>query len=197
MAHATDQDLLQRLKHDEHQALEILFDKYWPQLFRTACARLNNSDLAQDIVQELFIDIWKRRSTLAINGSLENYLLRAVKFSVISHYRSRKVTEVQLEDALQRVEMLEDSVASLTDYLELEHTLQQAVDAMPEMLKRVYELRSENLSVKAIAGELGLADQTVKNYIGEVLRRLRLSIAEKHPEKHLTYMALAFAILHK
>ena len=65
------------------------------------------------------------------------------------------------------------------------------------MLKRVYQLRSENLSVKAIADELGLADQTVKNYIGEVSRRLRVTIAEKHPEKHLTYMALILAMLHK
>jgi predicted transcriptional regulator len=68
---------------------------------------------------------------------------------------------------------------------------------MPEMLRKVYLLRSENHSVKAIAGELGLADQTVKNYIAEVSRRLRIVIAEKYPEKHLTYMALLIAILHK
>ena len=144
-----------------------------------------------------FIKIWQRRATLDISGPLENYLQSAVRLSVISHYRSKKVTEVQLEDALQRINMLEDSIESLTDYLELEKTLQQTVELMPEMLKRVYQLRSENLSVKAIAGELGLADQTVKNYISEVSRRLRIAIAQKYPEKHLTYMALIIAMLHK
>jgi DNA-binding NarL/FixJ family response regulator len=68
---------------------------------------------------------------------------------------------------------------------------------MPEMLQKVYQLRSENLSVKAIAGELGLAEQTVKNYISEVLRRLRHTIVEKHPEKHVTYLAVLMALLHK
>jgi RNA polymerase sigma factor (sigma-70 family) len=197
MESISDQELLLQIQHGDHDAFDILFDRYWQRLFQSARARLNDSDTAQDIVQEIFIKIWQRRATLNINGPIENYLQSAVRLSVISHYRSKKATEVQLEDALQRINMLEDSIESLTDYLELEKTLQQTVELMPEMLKRVYQLRSENLSVKAIAGELGLADQTVKNYISEVSRRLRIAIAQKYPEKHLTYMALIIAMLHK
>jgi RNA polymerase sigma factor (sigma-70 family) len=193
----SDEELLTRLQRGEHNAFDILFDRYWQPLYQTARARLNDSDMAQDIVQEIFIKIWQRRSELQIKGSLENYLRSAVRLKVISHYRSAKVTMVQLDDALERINLLEDSIESLTDYLELEKTLQLTVELMPEMLKKVYQLRSENRSVKAIAGELGLADQTVKNYIGEVSRRLRVTIAEKHPEKHLTYMALILAMLHK
>jgi RNA polymerase sigma factor (sigma-70 family) len=197
MESISDQELLLQIQHGDHDAFDILFDRYWQRLFQSARARLNDSDTAQDIVQEIFIKIWQRRATLNINGPIENYLQSAVRLSVISHYRSKKATEVQLEDALERINMLEDSIESLTDYLELEKTLQQTVELMPEMLKRVYQLRSENLSVKAIAGELGLADQTVKNYISEVSRRLRIAIAQKYPEKHLTYMALIIAMLHK
>jgi RNA polymerase sigma factor (sigma-70 family) len=196
MRYLSDQELLLKLRHDDHQALDVLFERYWPQLYRAACARLN-SDIAQDIVQELFIDVWKRRAQLEVKGPLENYLQRAVKLSVISHYRSAKATQIQLAGALERINVLENSIESLTDYLELERTLQLTVELMPEMLKRVYQLRSENRSVKAIAGELGLADQTVKNYISEVSRRLRIVIAEKYPEKHLTYMVLVAAMLHK
>jgi RNA polymerase sigma-70 factor (ECF subfamily) len=197
MESLSDQELLLRVQRGDHDAFDILFDRYWQRLFQSARARLNDSDTAKDIVQEIFIKIWQRRATLDISGPLENYLQSAVRLSVISHYRSKKVKEVQLEDALQRINMLEDSIESLTDYLELEKTLQQTVELMPEMLKRVYQLRSENLSVKAIAGELGLADQTVKNYISEVSRRLRIAIAQKYPEKHLTYMALIIAVLYK
>ncbi|MBD1362706.1 sigma-70 family RNA polymerase sigma factor [Mucilaginibacter sp. ZT4R22] len=193
----SDEELLTRLQRGEHNAFDILFDRYWQPLYQTARARLNDSDMAQDIVQEIFIKIWQRRSELQIKGPLENYLRSAVRLNVINHYRSAKVTIVQLDDALERINLLEDSIESLTDYLELEKTLQLTVELMPEMLKKVYQLRSENRSVKAIAGELGLADQTVKNYIGEVSRRLRVTIAEKHPEKHLTYMALILAMLHK
>ena len=197
MESLSDQELLLRVQRDDHDAFDILFDRYWQRLFQGARARLNDSDTAKDIVQEIFIRIWQRRATLNINGPLENYLQSAVRLSVISHYRSKKATQVQLDGALERINMLEDSIESLTDYLELERTLQLTVELMPEMLKRVYQLRSENLSVKAIAGELGLADQTVKNYISEVSRRLRIVIAQKYPEKHLTYMVLIAAMLHK
>ena len=197
MESLADQDLLLKVQRNDHDAFDVLFDRYWQRLFQSARARLNDSDTAKDIVQEIFIRIWQRRATLEISGSFENYLQSAVRLIVISHYRSAKANQVQLQGALERVNVLEDCIESLTDYLELERTLQLTVELMPEMLKRVYQLRSENLSVKAIAGELGLADQTVKNYISEVSHRLRIVIAEKYPEKHLTYMLLIAAMLHK
>jgi RNA polymerase sigma-70 factor (ECF subfamily) len=193
----SDTELLAQIKDNDHFAFDVLFERYWKKLYQTALARLSDEDVAKDIVQEIFIRIWKRRERLEIQTSLENYLQSAVRLRVISHYRSKKVNELQLQNALERVNLLEDSIHSLTDYLELEKTLQEAVESMPEMLKKVYQLRSDNHSVKAIAGQLGLADQTVKNYIAEVSRRLRVVIAEKYPEKHLTYMALLIAALHK
>jgi RNA polymerase sigma factor (sigma-70 family) len=197
MEHFSDNALLEQVKDDNRFAFDFLFDRYWRKLYQTAFARLKDEAAAKDIVQEIFIKLWDRRSQLDIKTSIENYLLSAVRFSVISHYRSKKATEIQLQNALERINLLEESIHSLTDYMELEKTLQEAVDRMPEMLKRVYMLRSENHSVKAIAVELGLADQTVKNYLTEVSRRLRIIVAEKYPEKHLTYLALLVTVLHK
>jgi len=173
MKHFSDTLLLQQIKADDHSAFDVLFDRYWKKLYQSAMARVRDEGIAQDIVQEIFIKVWDRRADIDIKTSFENYLLNAVRFNVISHYRSKKVTELNLQNALERVNLLEDSIHSLTDYLELEKTLQEAVECMPEMLKRVYQLRSENQSIKDIATELGLADQTVKNYLTEASRRLR------------------------
>lgn len=197
MAHYSDQELLYQISLHDEQAFNSLFDRYWDKLYRVARARLDDETEAQDIVQEIFIKLWQRRETVEISSSVENYLQGAVRLSVISHYRSRKADEARLQNALERINIFEDSIHSLTDYLELEQTLEEALNVMPGMLKKVYQLRSENHSVKAIAGELGLADQTVKNYIAEVTRRLRSIIIEKYPERHLTYMAIIIAMLHK
>src|ERR1700748_37719 len=197
MENFSDLELLKNIKGNDHFAFDVLFERYWKKLYQTAFARLDDSDTAQDIVQEVFIKIWNRRDSLDVRTSLENYLHSAVRLSVISHYRSKKTTEMQMQNALERINWLEDSIHSVSDYLELEKTLNDAVERMPEMLKRVYQLRSENHSVKDIAVKLGLADQTVKNYIAEVTRRLRTTIVEKHPEKHLVYVALLIAILYK
>jgi RNA polymerase sigma-70 factor (family 1) len=193
----SDMKLLLQIKEDSHSSFDLLFDRYWERLYRAALARVDDDSIAQDIVQELFMKIWERRHTLDIQLSLENYLLRAVKFSVISHFRSKKVNEVRLDDALQRVHLLETSINENAGYFELEKTLEEALSKMPGMLQKVYHLRSENKAVKEIAGELGVAEQTVKNYISEVLRRLRKAIIEQHPEKQVTYLALIIAILNK
>ncbi|WP_121811629.1 RNA polymerase sigma factor [Mucilaginibacter kameinonensis] len=192
-----DKTLLLQIKEDDSFAFDLLFERYWEKLYQAANARLNDDAIAQDIVQEIFIKLWQRRKVLEVQLSLEYYLLSAVRLSVMGHFRSQKTNDIRMQDALRRVTYLEDSIESHTDYLELERTLEHAVNSMPEMLQRVYQLRSENLSVKAIAGQLGLAEQTVKNYISEVLRRLRQTIIEKHPEKHVTYIAVLAALLHK
>jgi len=197
MKNYSDAELLVNIKKDDQFAFDILFERYWKKLYQTAFARLDDDVIAQDVVQELFIKIWQRRKKLDVHTSFENYLQSAVRFGVISHFRSKKANDLQLQNALERINLLEDSIDSLTDYFELERTLEDAVNCMPEMLKKVYLLRSENHSVKAIAGQLGLADQTVKNYIAEVSRRLRIIIAEKYPEKHLTYIAILISVLHK
>lgn len=196
MIEIADTILLSRIREDDHSAFDLLFERYWERLYRAARARLDDEAQAQDLVQEIFIKLWRRRHSLSIQTSFEQYLLSAVRLSVISYFRSQKVTHVRLEDALQRVELLENSIHDHTGYLELEQTLEQAVKHMPEMLQKVYELRSENHSVKAIASELGLAEQTVKNYISEVLRRLRIVISEKHPEQSAAYLALILFALY-
>ena len=168
-----DSILLSRIREDDHSAFDLLFERYWERAYRAARARLDDEAQAQDLVQEIFIKLWQRRHTLAIQTSFEQYLLSAVRLSVISYFRSQKVTHVRLEDALQRVELLENSIHDHSGYLELEQTLEQAVKHMPEMLQKVYELRSENHSVKAIASELGLAEQTVKNSLVRSRKAIR------------------------
>src|SRR3569623_1148660 len=134
----SDNHLLQQIKNDNHSAFDILFERYWNKLYQCAMARVSDKETAQDIVQELLIKLWDRRRALDVRTSLENYLFSAVRFSVISHYRSKKVTEANLQSALDRMDILEESIHSLSNYLELEKFLQDAVDQMPEMLKRVY-----------------------------------------------------------
>jgi RNA polymerase sigma-70 factor (ECF subfamily) len=196
MKHFSDAALLQQISKDDHLAFDELFERYWEKMFKVAWGRLGDEAAAQDVVQEIFIKIWQRRHVLEIQISLEYYLLSAVRLSVIDYFRSQKVSRQRMEDALQRIEILEDSINANAGYFELEQTLAEAVSHMPEMLQRIYELRSSNHSVKAIAGKLGLAEQTVKNYISEVLRRLRIVVNEKHPEKSTVYLALAFLMLY-
>src|SRR5437879_337067 len=92
----SDIELLAQIKKDDRFAFNILFDRYWKKLYQTALARLIDDVEAQDLIQEIFIKIWQRRKNLEIRTSLENYLQRSVRLSVISHFRSKKNSDVQL-----------------------------------------------------------------------------------------------------
>lgn len=197
MRYLSDSDLISLISDDNRQAFNQLFERHWSRLFSIAVARIQDEQEAQDIIQEIFIKLWERRSRLVIHGEVEHYLYGAVKLSVIQHFRSKKVNERQMENALQRMNILEDSINAIEDYLELEKTLENALSLMPQTLRDIYQMRTENISVKHIADRLGLADQTVKNYIGEITRRLRAAVLEQHPEKHMTYVALLALLLHK
>ncbi len=191
----SDWAVLRDIKEGNQAAFELLFERYWERLHQAALVRVGDEAIAQDIVQELFINIWQRRQSLSIQLSLESYLFSAVRLSVISYFRSNKVDFVRLEDAMHRVEYLESAIDATADYLELEKTLAEAVERMPEMLQKVYTLRTENKSVKDIAGELGIAEQTVKNYTAEVSRRLRKTIIQRHPERQATFLAILITLL--
>jgi len=193
----SDIDLLQRMRDDDHAAFNELFARYWQKAYKNALARLDDETVSQDIVQEIFIRIWQRRTSLDIHTSFESYLYSAVRLSVMGHFRSKKVTELQMQSALERINLLDTATESLNDYKALEQMLNEIVNDMPEMLRQIYRLREENLSVKEIAGKLGIADQTVKNYMGEASRRLRSAIKEKYPEKTFTCVTLLLAFLHK
>lgn len=189
MKNLTDWQLISAIKLSNSSAFDLMFDRHWNKLYKIAMSRLQDTDDVQDILQEVFISIWNRRYNLNITGSVEAYLVGAVKFAIISHLRSNKVKQQQLNEAMQRINILESAVDDLSDYFQLEKLLEETVNTMPLMLKQVYLLRSDNLSVKEIADQLGLADQTVKNYIAEVLRRLRIVISRKYPEEYLGIMA--------
>lgn len=188
-------ELLSKIKNGDKLAFGEFFDRYWDGLYSVAWARVNDSEVAKDIIQELFISIWNRRQSLFIQSSVDAYLHTAVKLAVISHFRWKSKKDLHLQDAATRFDIISEQIGELDDYLELEKVIAETVNKMPTLLQQVYTLRNENKSIKEIAQELGIAEQTVKNYTMEVLRRLRLVIAEKYPEKYAAYMSALLILL--
>lgn len=189
--------LISRIQDDDELAFNQLFELYWEKLYKSAWARVNDEEIAKDIVQELFIKIWQRRKSLDIKGSVSAYLQTAVKLSVISYYRTKSKEDLQLQDAATRMSIIQDATGDLQDYLQLEVLITETVAKMPELLQQVYLLRNESKSIKEIAANLGIAEQTVKNYTAEVLRRLRLVIQEKYPEKYAAYLSILLVLVNK
>jgi RNA polymerase sigma-70 factor (ECF subfamily) len=167
----TDEALIQLLQSDDEGALKEIFNRFNARLYQLAVGVLRDEDLAKDIVQEVFIDLWNRRHTSNIQ-TLQNYLVKAIKFQALKQLRNGKLREhhLKLVGNILFVNQTEESIR----FEELDHSLKVALAQLPPRCKKVFELsRYENLSHKEIAGKLGITAKTVEVQIHKALILLR------------------------
>lgn len=181
MKHHSDPALLALIQDDNEQAFACIIDRYQPVLLRYILRRTQSVADAQEILQDIFIAFWNKRSSLYIEESIYPYLFCAAKFEVIDWYvkNDRKVLR---ENLLLTDEYQVDFPAE--DFLiarELNEILESEIAKMPPTMKSVFELsRNESFSVKEIAQKLSISEQTVKNNITIALKRLRHTLKHEH-----------------
>lgn len=182
---AADAELLEMLKEDDLNAFDVLFNRYWKSLFIAAQVRVGDEETAKDIVQTLLIDVWQKRNEIQVNTSLEQFLHGAVKRKVLHHFRSENIRQNAMENALERMGNLIHSEDNLSSYFNLEKIVSEEVEEMPVNMKRAFLLRSDSYSVREIAENLNLAEQTVSNNITEALKRLKRRLKMEYPDRYL------------
>ena len=172
---AEDALLLQQLSEGNKSAFNILYDKYWKQVFDAAYKRLNDVDSSQDIAQEVFTQLWIRGSQTKIEN-LPAYLYVAARNTVFKflekqgRYTSIPELVNQIEDPLDRA----DADIIFTEFLKAFNAL---TDALPTQQRIIFKLRfEEDLSSQQIADRLLISPKTVRNQLGKALATLRTSL---------------------
>ncbi|MFC3199628.1 RNA polymerase sigma factor [Parapedobacter deserti] len=188
--------LAENIRDDNPKAFDRLVDTYWEDLYRQAYVRLRDQAEAEDLVQDLFAELWERRNTVTITTSWSAYLRSALKYKVIKRAALRQLHQSSMEHLVLHMEQFEDKILDLLSAGEVHQTLDAAVARLPENMRKIFLMRASHLTVAQVAEALGLSEQTVKNNNSEALRRLRRVIAEQHP--HIPpsfYAALTLFIL--
>ncbi|MFC3198746.1 RNA polymerase sigma factor [Parapedobacter deserti] len=194
---AIDAILLNRLGQGDAHAYTVLFERYWKFLYAVAYRRLHDEELAQDIVQEVFMQVWDKRDKLTLTPEyIEYYLLKAVKNRIINHYTSQRAKAEVLQRVMHRMEaVVEESAYQSSRYLELERFLDEQVQQLPDTMRAVFLMRSDSLSIQEIAKKLHIAEQTVKNHLTEASHRLRSSLIKKFSDEELAGLIIAIVVL--
>lgn len=167
-----DQDLLRLLADDSETAFTAIYYQYWRLLFSVAANKLGSVTDAEEIVQEVFTDLWRRRKDIQITLSLKSYLAAAVKFQVYTFMSKRHREAQQLSDFVPG-----DVAASPEEQLRARELRQQLYDItqeLPEKCRLVYQLsREEGFTNKEIAERLSISEKTVETQMTKALKRLR------------------------
>ena len=192
-----ESDYLTRFKAGDAQAFTFFFDRYWEDMYRRAYQHVQDEDLAKDVVQEVFIHLWERKHLIGTDySSLKPYLWKAVKNKILNYYASEKVRKQVWEQVAQRMDIfIEQGSYDQRDYERLEQLVDKSVAALPPLVKAVYLMRNDNHSISSIAASLNLAEQTVKNYLTEARRRLKVDLSQSFTENSLVLLFLSSACL--
>lgn len=178
----TDSALLEGIRNDIPDMFEQLFNTYWEDLYRLAYHRVQDAKEAEDMVQDIFANLWERRQSLEIAVSFQSYLRTALKYHIIKRAANADLRKRTLTHLLQQMEQVEISVLDMLSAGEVRRTLDTAIQHFPKNMRDIFLMRANEFTVAEIAQALGLSEQTVKNNTTEALRRLRMVLAKKHPD---------------
>lgn len=193
----TDEALMKALHLGQADAYEQLVRVHANRLLRLAFHRLSSRADAEDLVQDLFVELWEKRQQLRIASSIEGYLNTALKNRVLRHIARLDLHQKATENLLLQMDSMQASILDILAAKDLQTTLSEAVKSLPQNMQKIFVLRGEDYTLKEIAQALGLSEQTVKNYSSELARRLRTAIAEKHPDISHSLLAVITYLLTK
>jgi RNA polymerase sigma factor (sigma-70 family) len=167
----TDEQLLSLLACSDEGAFTEIYDRYWKQLYQSACRKQADKEQAKEIVHDVFLDIWKRREVLTISH-LPAYLEQAVRFRLINYINRNKIPAFfDLFETLLFSPYEADQLLKQKDFIKL---LEGWVDILPDTQRRIFiHYFLKELSVKEIAVEMDLSPKTIQNNLSLSLRHLR------------------------
>lgn len=178
----SDQKLVVLLKQDDLKSYEALFHRYYD-LFLTFTKRVvrgGEHAAAEDIVQEVFMQLWLGRDRLDEHRSLYNLLFTMTKHRIYDHFRRRYNLEV-LRRPLSEFDAVSDEAESPESGLEARTPADRSHGRSPPPPQRrtIFALsRQENLSRQEIARRLGVSVRTVDKHLELALREIRLRVKD-------------------
>lgn len=165
------------IQQDNEAAFRVLYERYWKKLLTQAYLKLQSAEDAEEIVQTIFINLWRRRQTIQLKHSFHTYIAAMLKYEVLHKLLSHKRDLQYKTDApwLQVVE--DDSTCQWLDYEQLRSEMEKEIQRLPEKCQLVFRLsREDGLSEKQIARVMGIAPKTVQAHMGKALKQLRTSV---------------------
>ena len=172
----SDFELLELLKENDELAISLVFKEHYAYLCKTIIRLVNDPHIAEDLAQDVFHDLWKRRENLNISISLKAYLRRAAINKTLNHIRDKKVKWDDEDKLPYMAAKVPDAVQELQGQ-DLKKLIDDTINGLPERCRLVFTLsRFEQMPYSEIAGALGISVKTVENQMSKALKTMRTAL---------------------
>lgn len=176
----SDLEIVNALRHGERWAFYALYQRYSDLIYRNILVRVSSSFDADDIFQEFFIKLWEKHDKLNVETNVRAYLLVTLKHHILNTIKEQQIRQKYHDASYANTDEADDYTWVKITSEDLKEQLREVVDKFPPRLKTIYILsREENLMVKEIAERLSVSEQTVKNQLTDILKRLKNEMKNK------------------
>lgn len=164
--------LLRKLKDDDVNALEVIFNRYYEDLCKYLLMLFRNEIVVEHIAQDIFIYLWENRRTIEIKSSLKSYLYSAGRYKALNQLRNKSKQE-EINKRIFEVQNGTETISGI-EISELEKVIEESISLLPGKCQKIFRLsREEELSYKEIAELLNISINTVENQMSIALKKLR------------------------
>ncbi len=179
----SDQQLIEALRRGDSQALTEIFNQYWTRLYFMALRRTGSHEAAEEIVQDLFTELWDKRTRLfkgdSSNIKLAPYLLTAVKNKTLNQVRSQLQKQSYWEYYRKHLPNHDDATENTIEYNQLVDVIEKGIEQLPEKSRKVFRLnRLEGRTVQEIAEQLSLSEKSIEYHLTKSLKVIRLYLKD-------------------
>lgn len=174
----SDNEILTRIKKGDEKAFEALYKSFFSMLCMFSYRYVKKTEIAEEIVQDVFFHIWEKRNQFELTTSFKSYLYKSVHNNSLKHLRHQKIvlayensTTFSGSEKVTGQNFLEES--------EVYQILHGVIDDLPERTRDIFQLnRFKGLKYQQIADHLQISVKTVEAHMSNVLKILRTRLKD-------------------
>lgn len=186
--------LFEKIGENNESSFRILYNHYFPRLFRVAHFFLRNNENAEEIVLDVFIKIWNNRKKLPDIKNFKNYAFTSVKNQSLNYLKKNKILVDELDD--YHTSKLIEYVGPEKIFLgkELARELEKAIASLPPRCQLIFRMvREDGMKYKEVAQTLNISLKAIENQLSIASKRIRTSLElyiNEKPTKNTSFRGL-------
>lgn len=175
--HYSEPELITRWQQGDEKAFDFLYRKYFLLLVNIAIKKVGSPEIAEELVQDIFLNVYIKRNTLLPDAELAPYLFTALKNRIYDYYRKKLSEKKYARSVNAKIYVVSgDDTHEQLEAKELHEQLYERLQEMPERRKEIFLMRQDGIPNKEIAERLNISINTVESQIHKALRFLKSSI---------------------
>ena len=171
--------IISKLKKGDVLSFDVIFKRYHRKVYYFAISYLKNKEEAEDVVQEVFMNLWRYRDQINEYYVFSKYLFKITYTTTCKKFRKQASDKRHLEELLNNLSTEDNSTKLDIEYNSLIETTKQLIEKLPSRQRNILLLSlEEQLDSEKIAEKLDISKKTVENYLAMAKTSLRKTLAD-------------------